>query len=28
LPKIPTEIQERIIYENWKAAFPEWLQTA
>lgn len=24
LPKIPTEIQERIVNENWKAAFPEW----
>ena len=24
LPKIPTEIQDRIISENWKAFFPEW----
>jgi len=24
LPKIPTEIQDQIIYENWKAFFPEW----
>jgi predicted TIM-barrel fold metal-dependent hydrolase len=25
LPQITTEIQERIIHENWKEAFPEWL---
>lgn len=24
LPKIPAEIQDRIIYENWKGPFPEW----
>jgi len=24
LPKIPQEIQDAIIYENWKAFFPEW----
>ena len=24
LPRIPTEIQDQIIYENWKAFFPEW----
>ena len=24
LPKIPTEIQDQIIYENWKSFFPEW----
>jgi uncharacterized protein len=24
LPKIPVEIQDRIIYENWKSFFPEW----
>ena len=24
LPKIPTEIQDGIIYENWKQPFPEW----
>ena len=24
LPHIPTEIQERIINENWKAFFTEW----
>ncbi len=23
-PTIPTEIQERIIHENWREAFPEW----
>jgi uncharacterized protein len=26
LPKIPKEIQDRIISENWKAIFPEWPQ--
>ncbi len=25
LPKIPAEVQEMIIHENWKACFPEWL---
>jgi hypothetical protein len=25
LPKIPTEIQERIISENWKTFFPQWV---
>jgi hypothetical protein len=25
LPQIPKEIQDRIISENWKEAFPEWL---
>jgi predicted TIM-barrel fold metal-dependent hydrolase len=25
LPKIPTEIQDQIIYENWKSFFPEWV---
>ena len=24
LPKIPTEIQDLIIYENWKSFFPQW----
>lgn len=24
LPKIPVEIQESIIHENWKSLFPEW----
>ncbi len=24
LPRIPTEVQDRIIYENWKAFFPGW----
>ena len=24
LPKIPTEVQDMILYENWKAFFPEW----
>jgi predicted TIM-barrel fold metal-dependent hydrolase len=24
LPHIPKEIQDRIIFENWKAFFPEW----
>jgi hypothetical protein len=24
LPTISTEIQDRIIYENWKEFFPEW----
>ena len=24
LPKIPTEVQDQIIYENWKAVFPQW----
>ena len=24
LPTIPTEIQDQIIYENWKAFFSEW----
>ena len=22
--RFPTEIQDRIIYENWKAFFPQW----
>lgn len=26
LPKIPMEIQESIIYENWQYLFPEWVQ--
>jgi len=26
LPRIPAEIRDRIIQENWKAAFPEWLE--
>lgn len=25
LPKIPAEIQEQIVHENWKSFFPEWL---
>ena len=24
LPKIPVEVQDMILYENWKAFFPEW----
>jgi predicted TIM-barrel fold metal-dependent hydrolase len=24
LPTIPVEIQDRIVYENWKSFFPEW----
>lgn len=24
LPKIPTEVQDMILYENWKAFFPKW----
>ena len=24
LPKIPTEVQDMILYENWKAFFPHW----
>lgn len=24
LPKIPIEVQDRIIHENWKPFFPEW----
>jgi uncharacterized protein len=24
LPQIPLEIQDQIIYENWKSFFPEW----
>ncbi|MCC6791377.1 MAG: amidohydrolase [Thermomicrobiales bacterium] len=24
LPQIPKEIQDQIIYENWKSFFPEW----
>ncbi len=24
LPQIPEEIQDQIIYENWKSFFPEW----
>ncbi len=24
LPKIPIEVQDRIIHENWKAFFPQW----
>jgi uncharacterized protein len=24
MPRIPVEIQDRIIHENWKAVFPEW----
>jgi hypothetical protein len=24
LPQIPVEIQDQIIYENWKSFFPEW----
>jgi len=27
LPKIPIEIQDHIISENWKAIFPELLET-
>lgn len=25
LPKIPNDIQERILHENWKQVFPEWV---
>jgi uncharacterized protein len=25
LPKIPAEVQDMILFENWKAFFPEWL---
>jgi hypothetical protein len=25
LPQIPKEIQDQIIYENWKSFFPEWV---
>lgn len=25
LPKLPTELQDGIIYENWKRVFPEWV---
>lgn len=25
LPRIPDDVQERIISENWRRAFPEWL---
>jgi hypothetical protein len=25
LPCIPVEIQDRIIHENWKEPFPEWV---
>jgi len=24
LPKIPVEVQDLILYENWKAMFPQW----
>jgi hypothetical protein len=24
LPKIPVEVQDLILYENWKALFPQW----
>jgi hypothetical protein len=24
LPRIPKEIQDLIIYENWKQFFPQW----
>jgi hypothetical protein len=24
LPKIPVEVQDMILYENWKAFFPNW----
>jgi predicted TIM-barrel fold metal-dependent hydrolase len=24
LPTIPTEVQDMIIFENWKAFFPQW----
>jgi hypothetical protein len=24
LPHVPTEIQDLIIYENWKSFFPHW----
>jgi hypothetical protein len=24
LPKIPLEVQDLILYENWKAVFPQW----
>jgi hypothetical protein len=24
LPKIPVEVQDMILYENWKAFFPHW----
>jgi predicted TIM-barrel fold metal-dependent hydrolase len=25
LPRVPEEVQERIVSENWKRFFPEWL---
>jgi hypothetical protein len=25
LPKIPVEVQDMILFENWKQFFPEWL---
>lgn len=28
LPRIPSEVKESIISENWKRAFPEWLDRA
>jgi hypothetical protein len=24
LPKIPTEVQDLILYENWRTVFPQW----
>jgi len=24
LPKIPDEVQDMILYENWKDFFPQW----
>jgi hypothetical protein len=24
MPRVPTEIQDMIIYENWKSFFPYW----
>ena len=24
LPKIPVEVQDLILHENWKAVFPQW----
>jgi predicted TIM-barrel fold metal-dependent hydrolase len=24
LPKVPVEVQDMILYENWKAFFPHW----
>ena len=24
LPTIPEEVQDMILYENWKAFFPDW----